>query len=95
MRCYFMRDGHIASVEVLEGISDDAAAIKKASTLFLDRVPARFDGFEVWERDRLVFRYPDDDTVAGPATGNGKSSSPGVPSSRGKKGAPGPIASCL
>ena|ERR1041384_7688720 len=91
MRCYFMRNGHIAGVEVLEDITDDTAAIKMGSEHFLDRVRDRadyFDGFEIWERDRLVFRYPEDENAAGPAKGNGNTSSKIVPSKPGKKTAP-------
>ena len=91
MRCYLMRNGHIVAVEVLEGITDDAAAIRMGSENFLDRVRDRadyFDGFEIWERDRMVFRYPDDENAAGPAKGNGSSSSKIVPSKPNKKTAP-------
>jgi hypothetical protein len=54
MRCYFMKGGHIADVEVLEGL-DDREAIKKSRELFADR-KTQFDGFELWERDRMVMR---------------------------------------
>jgi hypothetical protein len=83
MRCYFMRNGHIASVEVLEGVSDDTAAIKLGSASFLKRLREGFEGFEIWERDRIVFRYPEDETQAGP---DGKSSSQSSPKGRDPKG---------
>jgi hypothetical protein len=73
MRCYFLRDGHIAGVEVLPpGISDEDA-IARAHTLSAKR-KGSFDGFEVWERARFVFRHTwSDETVATnppqPATG--------------------------
>ena len=59
MRCYFMRNGHIENVAILENVKDDGAAIKKGAELFLARLPANYDGFEIWERDRMVYRYPE------------------------------------
>jgi hypothetical protein len=56
MRCYFLRDGHIAAVEELPGLSD-AEAIAKARILFSEREHL-FETVEVWERTRIVFRYP-------------------------------------
>jgi hypothetical protein len=57
MRCYFLRKGHIASVEILTGLSDEEA-IAKAHHLFSLR-PGRFEAFEVWDRKRVLFRHPD------------------------------------
>ncbi len=57
MRCYFIREGHIADVEMLTGLSDQDA-IAKAHMLFSAR-GRQFDGFEVWDRARVVMRYPD------------------------------------
>lgn len=57
MRCYFMREGHIASIEMLTGLSDKDA-VAKAHMLFSDR-GGRFDGFEVWDRARVIMRHPD------------------------------------
>jgi hypothetical protein len=57
VRCYFIRDGHIASVELLTGLSAQDA-IAKAHMLFSER-GHQFDGFEVWDRARLVNRHPD------------------------------------
>ena len=59
MRCYFMRDGHIAAVELLSDASD-AAAIAQALVLFKERQD-KFAGFEVWDRARFVYRFPADD----------------------------------
>jgi hypothetical protein len=56
MRCYFLREGHIASVEMLTGLSDQDA-ITKAQMLFSER-GHQFDGFEVWDHTRLVIRQP-------------------------------------
>jgi len=54
MRCFFLSHGHIAAVEVLEGLLDEEA-IKTAHTLFLERTG--FEGFEVWDGERFVMRH--------------------------------------
>ena len=54
MRCYFLSGGHIAAVEELTGLSDDQA-VAKAYQLFAERV-AFYEGFEVWDRARIVVR---------------------------------------
>jgi hypothetical protein len=53
-----MRDGHIAAVELLDDVPDDESAIDKARILFNARTREHFDGFAIWDRERLVFRYP-------------------------------------
>ncbi len=58
MRCYFLRDGHIAGVEILPPGLSDEDAIARAHTLSLKH-KGPFDGFEVWDRARVVFRQPD------------------------------------
>jgi hypothetical protein len=58
MRCFFMRDGHIAAVELLEPVSDQEA-VHRSKQLFLARVKEGFDGFEVWDHQRIIFRYPE------------------------------------
>lgn len=62
MRCYFMRGGHIEAVEELGKLSD-GEAITKAHALFSER-KLLFEGFELWDRTRVLIRYPD------PATPN-------------------------
>jgi hypothetical protein len=57
MRCLFLRQGHVVDVETLPGLSD-LDAIAKAHSLFSNR-KAEFDGFEVWDRIRMVFSHPD------------------------------------
>ena len=57
MRCYFMRDGHIEAVEELPGLADKEA-IAKARALFLERKHL-FQGFEVWNRARVLLRHPE------------------------------------
>jgi hypothetical protein len=55
MRCFFMVNGHIQAVEVLTASSDDDA-VSQAFALFRERGQS-FDGFEVWDRARLIHRY--------------------------------------
>jgi hypothetical protein len=55
MRCYFLNDGHIAGVEILPPGISDKDAIARAHVLSLKR-KGPFDGFEVWHRNRMVFR---------------------------------------
>jgi hypothetical protein len=57
MRCYFLSGGHIVSVEELTGLSDEAA-VAKAHELYAER-SSLYEGFEVWERTRVVFRHLD------------------------------------
>lgn len=58
MRCYFVRDGRIQSVETLTA-PDRAARIVEAHTLFRTLGQARMaEGFEVWDSSRCVYRFP-------------------------------------
>jgi hypothetical protein len=53
-----MRGGHIADVELLPGLSDEAA-IKKSHELFeIRKQEDAFDGFEVWEQARRIIQFP-------------------------------------
>jgi hypothetical protein len=56
MRCYFMRGGRIEAVEELIGLSDEQA-IAKAHALFSER-KHKFEGFELWNRTRVIVRHP-------------------------------------
>jgi hypothetical protein len=56
MRCYFTRGGHIESVEELIGHSDEEAT-DISHKLFLKRKNT-FDGFELWDRARVITRFP-------------------------------------
>jgi hypothetical protein len=56
MRCYFVRGGHIAAVEILD-VKSDEEAVEKCAALF-EELKSKFDGFEVWDRGRAVFRHP-------------------------------------
>lgn len=56
MRCFFMRDGHFAGVDILPD-GPHADVIRQAETLFKQRAETeRFDGFEIWEGDHLIHR---------------------------------------
>ena len=65
MRCYFMKGGHIAAVELLSK-STDESGVAEALELFTVKGQLRkADGFEVWHRERFIYRYPeDDDTIS-------------------------------
>jgi hypothetical protein len=58
MRCYFLRDGHLAGVEMLPPGFSDEDAIARAHILSSKR-KGPLDGFEVWERGRAIVRHPD------------------------------------
>jgi len=57
MRCYLFRSGHIAAVETLKDGSDEAL-IEQARALFEKR-ERDYQGFEVWDCARFVYRYPE------------------------------------
>jgi|SRR5579871_3015371 len=64
MRCYFLIDGHIAGIEMMTGLSD-RDAVTKARLLFSERM-IPFDGYEVWDQTRFVFRHPNNPYVETP-----------------------------
>jgi hypothetical protein len=58
MRCFCMRGGHIADVEMLVGLNDEEA-VKTAHKLFEARKQkGGFEGFEVWEEARKIMQHP-------------------------------------
>ena len=57
MRCFFVKDGHIAGVEELPEI-DAAQAIEMARKAFEAR-NGEFEGFEVWDGDRALYQFPE------------------------------------
>jgi hypothetical protein len=57
MRCSFIRGGHVAGFEELSELSDQDATAK-AHALFSERAHL-FEGFELWDRARVVTRYPE------------------------------------
>jgi hypothetical protein len=52
-----MRGGHIEAIEELPGLADEDA-IAKAHALFSERKHL-FEGFELWERTRVLVRHPE------------------------------------
>ena len=56
MRCYFMRGSSIANVEFLHGASDDEL-IREALAAFEKHAQQGYDGLEVWDGKRFVYRY--------------------------------------
>lgn len=58
MRCYFLKDGRIASVEFLND-SDDAGLVAQSKQLFESKGrPRGAETFEVWDGARLIYRWP-------------------------------------
>ena len=56
VRCYLMRDGHIAAVELLD-VKSDEEAVEKCRALFEER-KSKFEGFEVWDHARKIAHGP-------------------------------------
>lgn len=67
MRCYFLSGGHISAVEILSALSDEDA-VAEARLLFSQR-NGKFEGFEVWDRARVVLRHPDPYAAKAPPDG--------------------------
>jgi hypothetical protein len=61
MRCYLMKGGHIAGVKLLKPDTSDAEMIEEAKAIFFHGPGAVYDGFEVWDRARFIYRYPEDE----------------------------------
>jgi hypothetical protein len=55
MRCYFLRGGQIAGVNMLPRGLSDQDALGRAKTQSL-KCKGTTDGLEVWDRARLIFR---------------------------------------
>jgi len=61
MRCYFMRDGRIVDIELIESATNDSDAIEYGVRRFRNRVlenHEHIDSFEIWERARFVYCFP-------------------------------------
>jgi hypothetical protein len=65
MWCYFLHDGQIAGVEVLPPGLSDEDAIARAHILSSKR-KGPFDGYELWDGARMVFRRGPDATAPPP-----------------------------
>ncbi|OAI45493.1 hypothetical protein AYO42_00205 [Rhizomicrobium sp. SCGC AG-212-E05] len=59
MRCYFMKDGHIASVEPLTQTTDEFLIVEAREFFELKGKPRGAEGFEVWDGPRFIYRYPE------------------------------------
>ncbi len=70
MRCFFLRSGHIVSVQLLPGLSE-RDAIVKSHKLFAEAPKDRFDGFELWETTQFVMRYEQPQELQRQANGSG------------------------
>lgn len=56
MRCYFMRNGRIENVHLLDH-GNDEFLIEQAKRIFLEHNGfEKYDGFEVWSERRFVYR---------------------------------------
>ena len=84
MRCFFMRNGHIGSVEILPDHLTDEQAIAHAGKRFIVRLREGFEGFEVWDHERRVFRYPEGD-ITDPEANGGDGKPDGKPLNGGSK----------
>lgn len=58
MRCYLLKNQHIAAVEFLAPGSDQEL-IEQSHGHFERRAEERFDGFEVWDAARRVYSWPE------------------------------------
>lgn len=58
MRCYFMRQRHIADVAVLPALNDQEAVEKARELVEARKGRDGFEGFEVWDRARKLIKYP-------------------------------------
>lgn len=59
VRCYFLKDRHIISMELLKA-TDDAERVEEARKLFETTGKSKgADAFEVWDRKRFIYRYPE------------------------------------
>ena len=58
MRCYFMKQGHIAGVEFMHSKTDEACIAEAREAYKLNGEPRGAEGFEVWDGPRFLYRYP-------------------------------------
>jgi len=64
MRCYFMRGGRIEGVTFLKS-GPDNALIEEARSVYAKHAGQQFDGFEVWNGARFVYRSDVTSTQSG------------------------------
>lgn len=66
MRCYLMKKGHIAAVEILTA-GPDEKLVHEAHAHFERRTKEElFDAFEVWDAARRVYSWPEEPTASAP-----------------------------
>lgn len=56
MRCYLMRGSRIANVQILDRGPDDEL-IQQSLAFFEQHSQAAYDGFEVWDGKRFIYRF--------------------------------------
>jgi hypothetical protein len=56
-RCYFIKAGHIATVQELYDCRDDAEASGVAMIILGERAKYKFERAEVWDRGRKVSQH--------------------------------------
>lgn len=57
MRCFLLRNGHIAMVKLLPEDASDDEAITECRLEFEGSARSQgYDGYEVWQRERKVFQ---------------------------------------
>ena len=57
MRCYLLRKGHIAGIEILEPGTDESL-IEQGKAIFAGTADDSVDGFEVWNVGRMAYVHP-------------------------------------
>lgn len=67
MRCFFMKNGHITAVQMLDASDDDGLVEQARKAFYAKGGRSAVDGFEVWDGPRFVFRFPDDLTTPEPS----------------------------
>jgi hypothetical protein len=78
MRCFFMKNGHLAGVEALAGMSDEDH--QKSHELFAAR-KGEFVGFEVWELARMLIQHPAPESIGSPDRSESDGRNSGISSS--------------
>jgi hypothetical protein len=61
MRCYFMKGGHIAAVELLSQATDEGRIAEARELFTMKGLPRGAEGFEVWDQARFIYRYPENE----------------------------------
>jgi hypothetical protein len=54
MRCYFMRNGHIATFQEFSDLSDEEATNRSYQLCY--EMKDNFDGFELWDGARMIIK---------------------------------------